>query len=326
MADDLNLSGGMVAKPDMYSPADALAPTTGNSPSEFTPQYQLPKDNWAPLAKNPDAPLPGGLEGEQVQQVKELAGHPNNIAFVGDYERNTDGSIIKDPTGKPVVGNAPTTINVTDPSKFTQAVKVHEQTHLYQNTRNAAFKQSLPNPTETGTYQYGGPAGLDKLHAQGKSIADLSVEQQARIQEDWTRIQGHYAMHAATGKLTPQDAADYDRYKGSYGRAIGQIAGVPNQADYDGAFDIDTTPKPPGAPPAAASGIVTDIPENGRPSVADAGFLNRAPVTASQAPSTPQVVTGGFGIGSTPKGPSLPQGVSQDTSSPLDRIQQWLSR
>lgn len=157
-----------------------------------------------------------------------------------------------------VDANAPDTIKVREPSRFTPGVEAHELTHRYQKTRQQEQPQGLLssvmnylNPgsehiAQRGGYDYGGIEGLEKARAQGKTIADYGEEAQAEIVRNF--------QEQTQAAIKSGDTAALDRLNAAYHPFVSQLAALPARGDTS--KTIDTHPAAPGLPPSAVSGIM----------------------------------------------------------------------
>jgi hypothetical protein len=148
------------------------------------------------------------------------------------------------------------TIYVDNPKLFTSAVAAHELMHRVQD-KAGSVKATGNSPAE---YDYGGIKGLESLNQLHKTISSLTQEQQANIPQDYMTQMAGWRKKAAAGTLTKQDLANADRMNAAFARPIQQEAAM-------AADKINTTPAPPGAPPATLTGAITPLPEMGGPTI-----------------------------------------------------------
>jgi hypothetical protein len=134
---------------------------------------------------------------------------------------------------------------VDDPGRMSQPILNHEVMHKIQ------AKAGNFEPGQ-GNYDYGGIQGLQKI----PSIAKLNTEQQANIPQDYTAQMAHWAK----GPITPMILSQADQLNSVYARPMQQLANM-------AADSINTTPQPPGPPPAALTGMIKPLPQIGGPTL-----------------------------------------------------------
>lgn len=160
-------------------------------------------------------------------------------------------------------GNDPTAIAHThgwgnkvfldDPSAATQPIVAHEVMHKIQQ-KSGAITPLSPGSSQ---YDYGGLQGLKKI---GGNVSQLNTEQQADVPRNYMEQMQHWQKGPITDKVLGQA----DQLNAAYARPIHQLA---NMAD----DQINVTPQPPGAPPAAMTGMIKQLPEMGGPSMYKVG-------------------------------------------------------
>lgn len=128
-------------------------------------------------------------------------------------------------------------IKVDRPDFFTRAILAHEATHVFQHTRKDYGRPAIAKPDENGKfdYNYGGLEGLKRAAASGKTIADFPNEKQAKIIEDYYRlnVKAIYLAQKQGGFLTPKQADQYEAVRNVVGRLAGQLAGIPSEDEPD---------------------------------------------------------------------------------------------
>jgi hypothetical protein len=153
-----------------------------------------------------------------------------------------------------VDGDDPTTIKVRNRKGFTPPIRGHESTHVSQFARTDGVEpgQDLPEPHDpnaTAMYDYGGVPGLLKARAEGKTMANFNVEQQAQMVKDYIQASRQIEQYAKEGKVNKYDLADYADLQNAYHPFIKQLAPQP-EGD-----EINTHPEAPGLPPADTPGL-----------------------------------------------------------------------
>lgn len=139
----------------------------------------------------------------------------------------------------------PGRIAVTDPAKYTTQTRDHEMTHEFQQSRSngavavpgvgdvAPFGQhptAAPERYDAGdprNYSYGGEQALLDAQADGKSIADFNVEQQADLVSHYQAKQNAYLAKADAGTLTPADENAMHQSYRAYHPLVQQLAAQP---------------------------------------------------------------------------------------------------
>lgn len=153
-----------------------------------------------------------------------------------------------------VDANSPNTIQVREPEKFTPGIQTHEETHVFQRSRQAddpGIIDTVMNylrgaPAPKAGYDYGGIEGLEQARAQQKTIANYGPEAQAEIVRDF--------QEKTQAAIKSGDAAALDRLTKAYHPFVSQLASLP--AKGDPMTSIDTHPAAPGLPPSSVSGIM----------------------------------------------------------------------
>lgn len=152
-------------------------------------------------------------------------------------------------------------INVDDKTAYTAADQAHELQHVSQITNtpltqklknqvdpaNATIAGTVASKTGADTQDYGGTEGLQKHLASGKTVGDLSAEQQASIPQNYMK---EYVKAEKSG-----DAKAIDKLNKVYEPAIRQLRNMANPSN----TTINTTPDAPGAPPASATGVAVPV-------------------------------------------------------------------
>jgi hypothetical protein len=120
--------------------------------------------------------------------------------------------------------NDSNTINVQQPAGYNAPTAAHEETHIFQNSRNAGFRKNLAAKLPQGTqnasdYDYGGVEGLKKNHT---NVGDLNAEQQASIVGDLTK--GNMMLRKG---MTQDELAQWDDTKRTLGHIIEQLKRIP---------------------------------------------------------------------------------------------------
>lgn len=149
---------------------------------------------------------------------------------------------------------SPNTIQVREPGKFTPGIQAHEETHVFQRSRqtedpsliDTVMNYLRPTPAPITGYDYGGIAGLEQARQQGKTIANYGPEAQAEIVRDF--------QEKTQAAIKSGDTATLDRLNSAYHPFVSQLAALPARGDTS--KTIDTHPAAPGLPPSAVSGIM----------------------------------------------------------------------
>jgi hypothetical protein len=144
-----------------------------------------------------------------------------------------------------IAESTPGKISVFNPSQYTPAVRDHEMTHQFQQTRSdgtiplpggnklPVFGQhptAAPEQYETGdprNYSYGGEGALMDAQADGKSIGDFNIEQQADMVKDYQAKQNAYLAKANAGTLTPEDQNAMHQSYRAYHPLVQQLSAQP---------------------------------------------------------------------------------------------------
>lgn len=137
-------------------------------------------------------------------------------------------------------------IFVDDPANMNAPVMAHELTHLAQQ-KAGSFQPGLEN------YNFGGTAGLNRI---GGNISKLNAEQQAEIPADYMSLMGSAAKMK---NITPDVLQQADAANSAFARPIQQLANMANPST----TTINTTPEPPGPPPAALTGMIKPLSQVG---------------------------------------------------------------
>jgi hypothetical protein len=149
----------------------------------------------------------------------------------------------------------PKKILVRDPKNFTLPVETHEETHVFQFSRNPAivnqWKDNLRKGNLTESYDYGGMDGLLQAQREHRSITSFGLEQQADIVKDFQQL---------TDKaIANKDFALLDKVNAAYGPYVRQLANLPAKNESMTTMTRrDLTPPPPGLPPATETGILAE--------------------------------------------------------------------
>lgn len=201
------------------------------------------------LAGDKDAPIGAKLEWEKMPaflQPTARASHVQPVTPTGDFLAR-------------VRTQQPDTVQVAYPQMFTLPDETHEETHVFQLSRNPAVRRDMDrqelklqgirqhNPSDPmAGYGYGGDVGLVRDRREGKTIADFNPEQQAQMVSAYQQATNR-AM--ATGNTRMLDTAN-----AAYAPFVRQLASLPGRNDPMNAIDL--TPRAPGLPPAAISGFM----------------------------------------------------------------------
>ena len=149
--------------------------------------------------------------------------------------------------------DAPEEIKVREPEQFTLPAETHEQTHIFEDSRNPAVIEQENRDLVSGqlpkTYDYGGLNGLMRARLAGKTIANYGPEQRAEMVKDF--------QQQTQGAVASGNAAALDRANAAYAPIVRQLAAEPGKNDSMTTMtQQDLTPAPPGLPPATESGIL----------------------------------------------------------------------
>ncbi len=138
---------------------------------------------------------------------------------------------------------------------FTLPVETHEETHVFQLSRNpevlTRMEENLASGKIRRDYDYGGMEGLLQAHRDRKTITDFGPEQQAEMVRDFQeKTQEAFKKH---------DPALLDKVNEAYGPYIRQLAGLPGKNELMTVMtQKDLTPPAPGLPPAVETGILAE--------------------------------------------------------------------
>jgi hypothetical protein len=166
--------------------------------------------------------------------------------------------VVQPPNNKDIAvvhSSTPTEVDVNEPTQFNQPDLNHEETHVFQFSRNPEVVQQMESDLQTGklpkTYTYGGPDGLLQAQQQHKTIADFGPEQQAEMVKDY---------QAGTQEaLAKNDAAKLDKLNAAYGPFVRQLSNLPSKNESMTTMtQKDLTPPEPGLPPAEETGILAE--------------------------------------------------------------------
>jgi hypothetical protein len=149
-----------------------------------------------------------------------------------------------------------TQINVRAPEAYDPATRAHEATHVAQFNRTDGV---VPNQesgeklaTTTNDYKYG---DLDQLRSQGKTMANMTQEQQASMVHDYLQQSRALEAKGRAGTASQQDLAQYSKLQQTYHPWIRDLAPQPQ------GNAINTTPEPPGLPSADTPGLGVMAPD-----------------------------------------------------------------
>lgn len=143
----------------------------------------------------------------------------------------------------------PGVITVDRPNYFTPQVAAHELVHAIQNQTGGGTQVNInASSNRTAAYDYGGTEGLAAHFKSGKTVADLNMEQQASIPQNYM---DEYRKAVKAG-----DAKAVDKLNAVYQPAIQQLRNMANPSR----TQISTTPAAPGPPPSALTGLATALP------------------------------------------------------------------
>lgn len=176
-----------------------------------------------------------------------------------------------------VAAISPNTIDVDMPNAYSSATQAHELQHTIQqgNTSLTGKVQNLldPNndrlagtkvaPNDQDTYDYGGTDGLAKHLASGKTISDLTAEQQASVPQNYMK---EYVKAEKAG-----DTKAIDKLNKTYEPAIKQLRNMADKSK----TTINATPDAPGAPPAELTGLAKALPGMYSKSTASANLTSK---------------------------------------------------
>lgn len=160
--------------------------------------------------------------------------------------------------------NLKNTVYVDDPKSMDQGTLNHEVLHAIQEAQNVRSWQAglegrgntfiRPSSKDSyANYDYGGVAGLLHRLGKGQSLSSLGDEQQAEMLKDYTN-----KMQEIAGRKDSSAASEFDQYKQAYGPFIRQMAEMARPGN-----TLNTTPQPPGPPPASLTGSAKPLPEIG---------------------------------------------------------------
>lgn len=168
-----------------------------------------------------------------------------------------ESKIVVDPPNNTSIAQVnstnPNEIDIHEPSQFHQPQLNHEETHVFQFSRNPAIVQKMESDLATGklpkTYTYGGTDGLIAAQRQGKTIADFGPEQQAEMVRNY--------QQETQEAVRKGDATGLDKLNLAYGPLIRQLAKLPGKNESMTTMtQADLTPAAPGLPPAEETGIL----------------------------------------------------------------------
>lgn len=145
------------------------------------------------------------------------------------------------------------TITVDRPDQFTPPVAAHELTHATQNkVGGGKYVNTHTMADPVSAYGY-----TTKTVQAG--IGNMNMEQQASIPHDYMKA---YPKAVKTG------GAAVDALNAKYSRSVQQLQAMAAQG-------MPVTPQPPGAPPAALTGIAVPLP----------GMMSSGTMSAPTAPT-----------------------------------------
>lgn len=182
-----------------------------------------------------------------------------SLEEVPDFLKQTAANskvVIQPPNGKDVArvtSTDPTTVQVNQRDQFGQPQLNHEETHVWDFSRNPEIVSQMEADLRTGklpkTYTYGGTDGLLQAQQQHKTIADFGPEQHAEMVRNYDE--------EITAAIKRGDAATVDKLNRAYGPYLDQLANLPGKNDSMTTMtQKDLTPVAPGLPPATESGIL----------------------------------------------------------------------
>ncbi|MGB6934396.1 MAG: hypothetical protein WBD91_16585 [Acidobacteriaceae bacterium] len=183
-----------------------------------------------------------------------------SLEDVPDFLKQTAANskvVIQPPNGKDVAvvhSSSPNEVDVNQRDQFGQPQLNHEETHVFQFSRNPAVVEQMQQTMATGPkgYTYGGTDGLLQAQMQHKTIADFGPEQQAEMVRN-------YASES-TEAIIKGDAAKLDKLNRAYKPYLNQLANLPGKNDSMTTMtQKDLTPAAPGLPPAVESGILAPL-------------------------------------------------------------------
>ncbi len=168
--------------------------------------------------------------------------------------------VVKPPDNRSIAlvsSKEPNVVQVHEPSQFGQPQLDHEETHVFDLSRNPAVVSQMENDLASGklpkTYTYGGPDGLLQAQREGKTIADFGPEQRAEMMSDYA--------DGTKQAIARGDAKTLDKLNAAYGRYVHEEASLPGKNDSMTTMtQQDLTPAAPGLPPAEVSGILEPNP------------------------------------------------------------------
>ena len=171
----------------------------------------------------------------------------------------TSKVVIQPPNGLDVArvtSTDPTTVQVNQRDQFGQPQLNHEETHVFEFSRNPAVVQQMEGDLASGklpkTYTYGGADGLLQAQMQHKTIADFGPEQHAEMVRN-------YASES-TEAIIKGDTAKLDKLNRAYKPFLNQLANLPGKNDSMTTMtQKDLTPADPGLPPSAVTGIMEPL-------------------------------------------------------------------
>jgi hypothetical protein len=209
----IDLSPGMVAKTNVSA-----------NPNDSTPLVSPTQINMGSVPEY-ERPIAQGVQLQQGSVPKAIAySTANDIAH----------------------------ININHPDMYTAGVQAHELQHMVQKQAGmgatGVSNQNSISAKEASMYDYGGTEGLAAHLKSGKTVGDLTAEQQASIPQNYM---DEYRKAVKAG-----DAKSLDRLNQVYQPAIQQLRNMANPST----TQINTTPAAPGPPPASMTGLASALP------------------------------------------------------------------
>ena len=168
--------------------------------------------------------------------------------------------VIQPPNGRDIAvvhSTSPKVVDVNERAQFGQPQLNHEETHVFDFSRNPAIVQRMEEDLRSGklpkSYTYGGIEGLLEAQRQGKTIANFGPEQRAEMVRNF--------QQETQDAIRRGDAARLDLLNRAYGPFIRQEANLPGKNESMTTMtQKDLTPPAPGLPPAVESGILAPNP------------------------------------------------------------------
>jgi hypothetical protein len=128
-------------------------------------------------------------------------------------------------------------------------VATHELTHSWQFTRSKNFKTKPAKTNPHDPYDYGGIEGLEDLRKKGLTVRNLSVEQFARVLEDFHKKHREVFGPGDNGlQVDAEGLAEWERVKSAYEPFIKQALNVPQRDFEDWWSGDDADPNPDSIP------------------------------------------------------------------------------